>query len=355
MAVSEEEVHEVMWSTEARATNRRHVPFGRIASRLALGGLLAVGGPVSADVCDDAIGGCDVVEDDTEVWVPAAPVETEEAAPAECPECQRGAWTFEVGLDVATQYFFRGILQEDAGFIAQPYGNAAVSLYEGDGALTNISLNGGLWNSIHSRKTGASGPGGPSAWYEADAFGGASMTLWEDLELNTLYTAYMSPNGAFNTVQEIAFGFGYDDSDLLGIMALHPGALFAIETDGSAFGGSKGHYVEVFGGPEFPITEGDWAFTMSVPMRLGLSLDDYYECDGVSCPTTATSGTNQNTFGFFDVGIRGDLALPFFHCDYGDWNLSGAVHWTSLGDSLRTVNNGDDWTFYGIFGLSMTY
>jgi hypothetical protein len=90
-------------------------------------------------------------------------------------------------------------------------------------------------------------------------------------------------------------------------------------------------------------------------MRVGLSLSDYYECDGVTCPTTATSGVNQNTFGFFDVGIKGDLALPFFHCDYGDWNLSGAVHWTSLGDSLRTVNNGDDWTFYGLFGLSMTY
>jgi hypothetical protein len=331
------------------------VPLRRIACRLAFGGLLALGGPVGAEVCDDAIGGCDVIEDDTEVWVPAAPVEVEETAVVECPECQRGAWTFEVGLDVATQYFFRGILQEDAGFIAQPYGNVGVSLYESDGWLTNIGLNGGLWNSVHSRKTGASGPGGPSAWYEADAYGGLSLTMWEDLELNTLYTAYMSPNGAFNTVQEIAFGVGWDDSDLLGVLALHPGALVAVETDGTAFGGKKGQYVEVFGGPEFPITEGDWAFTVSVPMRLGLSLSDYYECDGVSCPTTATSGVNQNTFGFFDVGIKGDLALPFFHCDYGDWNLSSAVHFTSLGDSLTTVNNGDDWNFYGIFGLSMTY
>jgi hypothetical protein len=328
---------------------------------LALGGLFAFSGPVSADVIDD----------DTEVWVPAAPVEVEEVAVVECPECGRnnGAFSFNMGMDVATQYFFRGILQEDSGFIGQPYMNVGVSLYDDpEGALSSIALNGGLWNSLHSEETGDTGGGGPGAWYEADAYGGVNFGFLDQIEISTLYTAYMYPGGAADTVQEIALGLGWDDSDLLGAFALNPGVLFAWELDGTAFGTKRGAYVEFFMGPEFPITEGDWAFSVGVPMRLGLSMDDYYECTGAAgtlqgsgnCPTSQVNGsggqgTNSNTFGFFDVGIRGDLALPFLHTDYGDWNLSSAVHFTSLGDSLQYQNSGDSWTFYGLFGLSMTY
>lgn len=43
-----------------------------------------------------------------------------------------GKLSFSAGVDFTTQYFFRGILQENQDFIAQPFGEITATLYEGD-------------------------------------------------------------------------------------------------------------------------------------------------------------------------------------------------------------------------------
>ena len=70
----------------------------------------------------------------------------------------RGNVSVRTGVEFPTHYFFRGILQEDHGFIAQPFLEATVKAYEGSAPLNSVSVTGGIWNSFHSGPTGADGP-----------------------------------------------------------------------------------------------------------------------------------------------------------------------------------------------------
>ena len=63
--------------------------------------------------------------------------------------------TLTAGLDFASAYLFRGIFQEDSGVIVPPFVDVGVSLYNGDGALKNVTVNGGMWNSLHSGPSGS--------------------------------------------------------------------------------------------------------------------------------------------------------------------------------------------------------
>jgi hypothetical protein len=82
--------------------------------------------------------------------VPGPPAQT---MPAQAPEPEKGPNTGRVslglGVDFPTDYYFRGILQEDTGTIMQPYGEINFKLLESDGPLSAIVLTPGLWNSWH--------------------------------------------------------------------------------------------------------------------------------------------------------------------------------------------------------------
>ncbi len=138
-----------------------------------------------------------------------------------------GKLTFDVGTDFTTHYFFRGALQEDQGFIAQPWGKMTASLYEGKGSVETVNVYAGIWNSFQSEKTGANTTnGGPDSWYEADLYTGVTVGLANDFTGDVSYIAYTSPNDAFNTIQEIDLGLSYDDSKFWGDngFALNPSA-----------------------------------------------------------------------------------------------------------------------------------
>ena len=57
-----------------------------------------------------------------------------------------GAVSLGAGIDFSTSYFFRGIIQETEGFIAQPFLEGGISLYESDEAgLQSVSVTAGTW------------------------------------------------------------------------------------------------------------------------------------------------------------------------------------------------------------------
>lgn len=255
-----------------------------------------------------------------------------------------GKLSFSIGNDFTTKYYFRGIIQEDDGFITQPYGEVAVDLYEGDGAIGSVTASAGIWNSVHSEQTGDSG-GGPGSWYEADLYGGVSMGLFDALETGITYVAYTSPNNAFSTVQEVDFSLSIDDSDLLGPLALGPSATLAVETDNTAFGTDKGIYMEFGAEPGLVAMEHDsYPVRLSFPLTLGLGLDDYYN-----------DGRNDDIFGYFDGGIAASVPLAFIPEGYGSWEASAAVHFLALGDNLADANSGDDFEVVGVWGLAFSY
>lgn len=253
------------------------------------------------------------------------------------------------GVDVPTAYFFRGILQEDQDYILQPYGELTSRLVEQAGPVSNLGLTLGVWNSLHGGPTGVEGPDSvdPRLWYEADFYARLGATFFEDLTGTITYTAYMSPNDSFGTVEEVALGLGYNDARLLGRFALNPSAVLAFELDGEADGGRhQGVYLQLGIAPAVTVLEQSrWPVTLSLPLTVGLSLADYYEF-----------GTgDDDTFGYVSGGVTAAVPLAFVPPGFGAWQLRGSLSVLTLGDNLKAVNNGDRTEVVGSLGLGLSY
>lgn len=261
----------------------------------------------------------------------------------------KGRISLSAGVDFTTAYFFRGILQEDGGFIAQPYGDVTISLYEGEEGLNSVGATLGMWNSFHAGASGGSGTtnNDPKIWYEADFYGGFTFGLFDKFETGVTYTAYTSPNTSFKTVQEIAFSLSFDDSDLLGPFALSPSVLLAVEVKGQADGGAdKGVYLALGVEPGLTLIESDkYPVTLSMPLTLGLSLSNYYE-DGTG---------DDDAFGYFDLGVKLGVPLAFIPADFGAWEAYAKADFLFLGDNLEAVNNGEAFQAIGTFGIALSY
>jgi hypothetical protein len=249
-----------------------------------------------------------------------------------------GAISFTGAFDAANAYFFRGIPQDDTGVVMWPTADLGFSLHSGDGALKSVSVNVGTWNSLHTGSAGLDGPSG-ELWYESDFYSTFGLGFGRTT-LGVTYTAYTSPNGLFGTVKEISFRLAVDDSGVLGAAAVKPYMLLAQELDGQADGGtSEGTYLELGVGPGYAASR----FSVTVPVKVGLSLGDYYE------------GLNgDETFGFLSVG--GVVTVPFTSVPtrFGSWNIHGGVEFLVLGDRNEAIF-GDSSHVIGSIGIGLSY
>jgi hypothetical protein len=89
-------------------------------------------------------------------------------------------------------------------------------------------------------------------------------------------------------------------------------------------------------------------------MTVGLG-SNYYEFVD---PSTGT--LEDDTFGYFDVGLVASVPLSFIPSDYGSWSASAGVHFLFLGDTTEHADEGgssarDDFHLIGTFGISFAY
>ena len=261
------------------------------------------------------------------------------ATPAQAQEeagVNNGAVSFALGADVVTQYYFRGIEQEDSGLILQPYAEASFEITD------DISYYLGTWQSLHSKQTGSTG--GADIWYESDFYTGVSLGMFDPIGLDVSYVGYYAPNGAFDSIHELDFVVSYDDSELMGDYAFGPYALLAIEIDDE--GGSEDIYLELGGELAFNIVDSeDYPVDLSIPVYVGLSLDDYY---------TDAGGDNE-FFGYGAIGASLGVPLPFIPEDYGSWSASAGLTALFLNDDANLNDTGDDLELIGSVGISMEY
>ena len=230
------------------------------------------------------------------------------------------------GVDLVNQYYFRGIVQETGGFIAQPFLDGSISL----GAA---SITAGTWSSLHSR--GDEGfDGAPGSFYETDFYAGIGGAAGP-VGLDVTYTAYMSPRGSWGTVKEFALGLSLDH-------AAAPYATIAVEVDGNAAGDSGGTYFELGMEPSAPLD--DAPVSLSFPVAIGLSPNNYYNPGGVN-----------HAFGFFSVGAS--IGVPLNVPEgYGEWGLGLGVSALVFGDGLKQINGDDSGAkLIALFGLSLGY
>jgi hypothetical protein len=247
-------------------------------------------------------------------------------------------------MDVLNQYMFRGIRQNSTEVAMWPAIDLGIAAFSGDGGLKSVGINVGTWNSLHSGDTGTDGPSG-KLWYESDFYASLGFGFGGGTSFSTTYTAYTSPNNGFTTVKEIMFKLAVDDSGYLGKGAVKPYIAIAREFDtdvatGQADGGdSAGTYLELGIAPGYAGSRASIAF----PVKVGLSLSDYYELAGV-----------DHKFGY--ASVAGIVTVPLgATTSFGSWNLHGGVEYQALGTTTEFFNGGESNQVIGSFGIGFSY
>jgi len=260
------------------------------------------------------------------------------AAPASAqtpPDPNPGAITFTSVVDFPSVYFFRGIRQKsDPKLTTFAAGDVGISLYSGDGNLKSATANVGIWNSLHTGTSGSNSD--KSSHYEEDFYASVSLAFARGITVTPTFTAYTSPNSSFGTVQEMSFKVAHASK-------FAPYGMVAFEMKGQAdAGASKGTYGEFGVAPSWAL--GGTPLTLAIPVKVGLSLNDYYELDGT-----------DNQFGFVDAGLL--LTVPFtkIPTQFGSWNVHGGVNFMGFGDTTKYFNNGDAGQVVVSGGIGMSY
>lgn len=231
-------------------------------------------------------------------------------------------------IDFRNVYMFRGVRQDDEGLITWPSAEAGVRLRRASSGLTSVQVSAGTWNSLHGGFTGSDGPSG-KRWYESDTHATLSLGVANAATLNTTFTVYRSPNDMFTTVKELSVGAVLDRP--LSGFSLMPYALAAFELDtqpgiGQLDGGfNAGRYLELGATPAHSVGR----LTLAVPVKVGLSLANYYEL-----------AETDHRFGF--ASIAGVVTLPIVRSvGSGSLSVHGGVEYQRLGTTTKTFNGGD--------------
>jgi hypothetical protein len=117
---------------------------------------------------------------------------------------------------------------------------------------------------------------------------------------------------------------------------------------GQADGGaSAGRYLELGVAPGY---SGSRA-SLTVPVKVGLSLADYYE---LNTGTPQAPVFVDNKFGYFS--IAGLVTVPLGGTtNFGAWNVHGGVEFQALGDTTKALNGGDGQRVIGSIGIGFSY
>lgn len=256
-------------------------------------------------------------------------------AGAQTADPNAGAITVTTAVDFPSVYFFRGIRQEsDPKLTTFAAGDLGVSLFSGDGALKSAAVNVGVWNSLHTGTSGSKAD--KSIHYEEDFYVALSLGFGGGVTVTPTFTAYTSPNAFFGTVQELSFKVAHGSK-------FAPYGLVATELKGQADGGANtGTYGEFGVAPSWAL--GGSPVTMAIPVKVGLSLRDYYELDGA-----------DNKFGYVDAGVLFTVPFTRVPTNFGSWNVHGGVNVLGFGDTTKSFNNGDAGQVVVSGGIGMSY
>ncbi len=258
-----------------------------------------------------------------------------------------GALSFTLGADYTTAYYFRGALQDNDGLIIQPYVAVKFNAFTSDDVNVDLTLS--SWNSFSGGRQEGS-VSWDNVWYESDLSAKASVTAF-GFKLDTIYTAYFYPSNAFESIQEIGFIAGYDDSkvwdNMLKGFTLSPTVGWYFELDDG--NGEDNQYIEVSLNPSYTLDLQDVPYVgnaaISFPIVVGLTSDHYF---------TDEDG-NSEFLGYVAFGPAASIPLPV-PAKYGAWNLNASFQYLYLAaDSLEAVNNDNNSGFVGKLGVSIAY
>lgn len=252
-----------------------------------------------------------------------------------------------LSFDFTTQYFFRGIVQENKGIIVQPSIDLSMKVLEGDDTLRKLNVVVGQWNSLHSDQTNSGGSGG--VWYESRFYLGVESQLGERWHAGLRYNTYSFPNSGNTPIQEFALSVRFDDAGVFSeSFSLQPTLTIAKEVSGQRDGGNdKGTYAELAIAPSWTIgTLGQSDLTLTIPGKVGTSLGGYYE---------RPAGGGDDFFGYLQGGAVLSNQLDFLPAGLGPWNAHVGLHLLLLAGNTKSYNSGDNAEFIFEFGMSTEF
>lgn len=258
------------------------------------------------------------------------------AAPAPAPsKLEESAISGDIGLNVVTTYYYHGALQQNHSASFQPFADINFKAFEGDGFLNKATVNFGIWNSLTNPATNKAWTG-PKSWVESDFTPGISLTFGK-VTLTESFQFMFFPNESMpETSESIVSKLSFDDSDLLGSLALHPSITHQHEVSGKAANGPqdrKGDYWEAAIAPG--IAAGP--VTLTLPLTVGYGTSKYYLKDG---------------YGYFSAGINAAYTLPLSK-SYGTWTVNVGGTYYNLNKSA--VGGTADNDVVGSAGIAVAF
>jgi hypothetical protein len=261
---------------------------------------------------------------------------TESKAVVETPA--KSALSGDLGVNFVSEYITHGVMQENQGVIAQPYADLYYALYEGDGAVNKVSLNLGVWSSLHSRHPGneSNTPG----WYEFDYTIGVAVTFCKDFTLTTSYLEFDSPSSSFDLSRNLNFNLAYDDTSLLGAFALHPHVAYLRELGYGAAGtgNGQGNYYEIGIAPVIPT---GCCVTLTVPVTAGFGSNRFY--------------AQNKTFGYASAGLNAAVPIACIPAKYGTWTFNAGATYVYLADQNADYSGVDNNRFVFNGGVGVAF
>lgn len=234
-------------------------------------------------------------------------------------------WSGDAGVNVVNAYYTYGILQEDDGFIAQPFADVFYTLFEGKGFISEATIGLSLWSSIHSKETGADPDSSFGPWYKEDLVIPIAVTFAERVTLTASYLEYQFPNGALDLERSVSANLAVDDTAWLGPFALHPHILVLYNFEGIV-GIAQSHawYFEAGVAPGFELgKKSRYPITVTLPVILGMGDQRFYPDD---------------RFGFLSCAANVSVPLPLLADSFGHWTGNAGVLYQTFGDGTAAAN-----------------
>ncbi len=255
-----------------------------------------------------------------------------------------GAMFFSGGADYVTDYFFRGYRTHasgnDDGIIVQPWFEFGANLIDSDDFI--LAAKAGTWGSIHEQ-TGSSNSG---KILETDYYVGLDF-IFGPVTIGATYQYYTYPGDFADTTEEAGITVKYDDTQMMenANIAFTLSPYVSVYKETTDKNGTQDSYLELGLSPKFDVPVGEGKVAVSIPLAVGISLDDFYfDDDG-----------DEETIGFLSIGVATEIPLPV-PAEYGNWSVNASLTYLALiAEGLETANSGDDHEVIGKIGIGFSY
>ncbi|MEO7932132.1 MAG: hypothetical protein ABIT76_03135 [Chthoniobacterales bacterium] len=210
----------------------------------------------------------------------------------------------------------RGLDTENQGLIFQPLLLLFWDLYSSKtGPLNDVSLTTGVWNSWHTRKSGAT----PRQWNEIDPIVGLTFKAFQDFQFDAFYTAFNSQTNSYDTSTNLDLKLTYHDHFIKGF-SINPYVEYFRDIDKLpvVLGATSSYYFSLGIDPTFNVGP----VKVELPSFVNLVASDFYQrLDGSDGGSGAAVISTE---------LKVSTPLTFIPASYGHWGIYAGVQYYHL-------------------------